>query len=217
MYLGFRDDIDPNAFREALATGFRTGEEVDVLRYVQTHPAAKHDLFLIPNGTIHCSGAGSLVLEISATPYIFTFKMYDWNRLDLDGNPRPLNIERAFENLDFERKGDRVTETLLSRPAVVLERPDRRIVHLPTHPEHFYDVHRLEFDGEIEVDTEGSCQVMSLVEGVSVLLEVASGARQRYHYAETFVVPAAAGRFRLVNEAETRACVVKASIKPDHV
>ncbi len=60
-------------------------------RFVNQIPAKKHDHFLIPAGTVHCSGAGTMVLEISATPYIFTFKLWDWGRLGLDGLPRPVH------------------------------------------------------------------------------------------------------------------------------
>jgi hypothetical protein len=131
----------------------------------------------------------------------------------LDGQPRPLNIDRAFANLDFERKGRRVRDELVSHPRVVDGGPGWRIVHLPTHPDHFYDVQRLEFDDTVVVATAGSCQVMSLVEGASIILETAEGMRQRFNYAETFVVPAA-GSYRLINEGPVPAWVVKASVKP---
>ena len=203
------------AFREALERSVRNDVAVDVERFVNVEAAHKHDLFLIPNGTIHCSGKGNLVLEISATPYIFTFKMYDWRRLDLDGKPRPLNIERAFQNLYFDRRGKRVQDELIAQPTVIATGPDWQLVHLPTHTEHFYDVHRFEFATSVEAATDGSSHVMSLVEGTSVILETEAGMRQRFNYAETFVVPTAARRYRLVNEGDAPAKVVKAFIKPE--
>jgi mannose-6-phosphate isomerase class I len=213
-YLGFQDAIDPAAWRQALDTSFRDATPVNVERFVQSHPARKHDLFLIPNGTIHCSGTDTLVLEISATPYIFTFKMYDWMRLDLDGRPRPLNIDRAFDNLYFERKGDMVGRELISQPRRVDGGPGWQLIHQPTHRHHFYDVQRYEFSDTVDVRTGGSCQVMSLVEGHSVLLETAGGERQRFHYAETFVVPAAAEHYRLISEDGSPIKVVKSYVKP---
>lgn len=215
VYLGFRRDIDPDAFREALEQSAAESVEVDVEAFVQTLPAEKHDLFLIPSGTVHCSGAGNMVLEISATPYIFTFKMYDWLRLDLEGRPRPLNIERAFENLRFDRKGTRVRDELVATPVVREEGPGWQLVHLPTHSEHFYDVHRFDFEDAVEAATDGSPHVLSLVEGQSIVLETASGMRQRFNYAETFAIPAAAGQYRLVNEGSEPARVVKAFMKSD--
>ncbi len=213
-YLGFREDIDRAAFRAALDDSFADATPVDVDRFVQSHPARKHDLFLIPNGTIHCSGIDTLVLEISATPYIFTFKMYDWMRLDLDGRPRPLNIDRAFANLYFDRKGARVQEEFISKPYELAGGAGWELIHQPTHRHHFYDVHRYKITGSVEVVTDGSCHVLSLVEGKSVLLETANGARQRFHYAETFVVPAAAGSYRLISEDGAEIQVVKAFVKP---
>lgn len=213
VYLGFQEDLDPATFRAALEESQRQAQPLDVDRFVQRHPARKHDLFLIPNGTVHCSGAGCMVLEISATPYIFTFKMYDWMRLDLDGKPRPINIERAFENLRFEYRGAAAQE-LISKPYVLESGPGWERIHQPTHPRHFYDVERYRFNDRVEISTDGSCQVMSLVEGRSVLLETAGGMRQRFAFAETFVVPAAAGSFRLISEDGAEIQVVRSFVKP---
>lgn len=215
VYLGFQEDIDPAAFRSALEVSFRNGTPVEIDRFVQALPSEKHGLFLIPNGTIHCSGRDNLVLEISATPYIFTFKMYDWLRLDLQGKPRPLNIQRAFDNLYFERRGELVERELVSRPALLEAGEDWQIYHLPTHLSHFYDVHRIEFETSVSLRTEGSPHLLMLVEGTSLRLETCNGKSQRFNYAETFLVPAAAECYRLINEGTTTAKVVKALLKPD--
>lgn len=213
VYLGFQEDIDPAAFRKALEESVATNQPVAIDKYVQVHDAHKHDFFLIPNGTVHSSGKDNLVLEVSATPYIFTFKMYDWVRLDLNGRPRPINIDHAFHNLDFSRKGTKVKEELISRQQVIEEGKDWQLVHVPTHAEHFYDLHRMEFRSSITVDTFGKCHVLMLVEGQSVIVETANGFRQRYNYAETFAIPAAAGAYRIINEGDGTAKVVKAFIK----
>jgi mannose-6-phosphate isomerase class I len=211
VYLGFQEDIDPQKFREVLEGSRENKQPVAVEKFVQTHPAKKHELFLIPHGTVHASGKNVLVLEISATPYIFTFKVYDWLRLDLDGKPRPINIARAFDNLNFERKGDKVKKEHIAPQTVIESGETFRVVHLATHPDHFYDVHRLEFQGEMTVDCNGSCQVLSLVEGESVVLE-ANGLRQTYHYIETIIIPAAVKQYRLLSEGKS-VKVIKAFLK----
>jgi mannose-6-phosphate isomerase class I len=213
VYLGFQEDIDPEAFRSVLETSQAENKEIDIKKYVQAHAAKKHDLFLIPNGTVHSAGADNLVLEISATPYIFTFKMYDWLRLDLDGNPRPINIDHAFNNLDFSRKGHRVQEELISKPVVIQQGADWQVIHLPTHQEHFYDVHRMEFDNQFMVETNNQCHVMMLVEGEAISIKTANGVVHTFAYAETFVVPAAAVSYVLTNLGQSRAKVIKAFLK----
>lgn len=214
VYLGFHENIDEDEFHRALNKSHNDCTPMDVESFVQIHPAKKHDLFLIPHGTVHCSGENNLVLEISSTPYIYTFKMYDWMRMDLNGHPRPLNIERGMANLNFDCKGDVVKEEYISKQTVVEENEDSKVIRLSTHPQHFYEVYRMEFKNRIHVTGNNQCHVLSLVEGNSI--EVITGDRKMIvKYAETFVIPAEAGSYRINNLGPGMAKVVKSYVKPE--
>ncbi|SFN24504.1 Mannose-6-phosphate isomerase, class I [Chitinophaga sp. YR627] len=216
VYLGFTEDIDPEQFKATLEHSQQQQQQLEITDYVQLHEAKKHDLFLIPNGTVHSAGADNLVLEISATPYIFTFKMYDWVRLGLDGQPRPINIDHAFKNLVFSRKGERVQQELISVPALTQKGADWELWHLPTHEQHFYDVERIELETTVSFETAGRCMILMLVEGTAVAVKTANGKETLYQYAETFVIPAAADHYTLINKGPGTAKVVQAFLKEDH-
>ena len=122
------------------------GVELDADRFVQPHDAEQHRLYLIPAGTPHASGAGNVVLEISATPYLYTLRFYDWLRRDLDGALRPVHVAHAFANLDPRRAGTRIAE-LMPEPVVVRQGNGCVELELGRHPDLFFAVHRLDFDG----------------------------------------------------------------------
>ena len=213
VYLGFQDDIVPEEFEKALTESFRNATPLDVPKYINAEPAHKHDLFLIPPGTLHSSGRNNLVLEISTTPYIFTFKMYDWLNMDLDGKPRPLNIRRAMENLCFDRKGEKIRREHVCHPVLMEKGSDWELWHMPTHPKHSYDVHRYKVGSEVSVNTDGKCHVLNLVEGETADIVTAGGKTFHLSYAETLVISAAAGSYRIVNTSGREIMVVKAFMK----
>jgi mannose-6-phosphate isomerase class I len=213
VYLGFQRDIDREKFRTALTDSILYKKPVEIEKFVQKHPAHKHDLFLIPFGTIHGSGKNNLVLEISTTPYIFTFKMYDWLRPDLNGKPRQLNIERGMANLFFDRNGEEVTTELLSRPFLLEEGADWKLYSLPTHPNHTYGVLRYHFSTEIKVKTVNKFHVLSLVGGDRIIVDIPGGGRSGFSFAETFIIPASINDYVVTNLSDGVAILVIAYVK----
>ncbi|WP_316752109.1 class I mannose-6-phosphate isomerase [Pedobacter gandavensis] len=212
VYIGFTADSDPVSFEKDLRSSYENGTELDIEQHVQLIPAKKHDFFLIPNRTVHSAGINNLVLEISSTPYIFTFKLYDWVRKDLNGMPRPINIDHGMKNIDFSRTGDKVQQELISKPVLLEETATLQHWHLPTHEEHFYDVERYEWEGTIQLETKQHCHILMLVEGSQVEI-TANGESAIYNYAETIVVPAAVNNYTITYLGAGKGKLVKAFVK----
>ncbi len=198
VYLGLREGIEPAAMLCDLRRA-QDGGGFDASRYVNRWPAEKHDHFLIPAGTVHCSGRDSMVLEISATPYIFTFKLWDWGRLGLDGRPRPLHLEHGAANIQWERSTRWVERNLIHRVSPVAAGKGWREERTGLHEREFIETRRHWFTGRVPHETGGGVNVLNLVEGEAAVIESASGAFEPYavHYAETFIVPAAVGRYTI--------------------
>jgi mannose-6-phosphate isomerase class I len=212
IFLGLREDADVAELAAAAATAAADGTPFDPERFVQAHPALRHQLYLIPAGTIHASGAGSLVLEVSATPYLYTLRFYDWLRRDLTGKLRPVHLDHALANLDPTRRGEAVRTRLIREPRPVRDGDGWVELDLGGEPELFFAVHRVDFDRPYG-DTAGDrFHVLNLVEGERVEIE-AGGSTHPLSYAETIVVPAAAGAYRVRPVDGTPCKLVKAFVR----
>jgi mannose-6-phosphate isomerase class I len=205
VYLGMKEDLD----RRQMVCDLRRAQAGDIQfdadKYVNKFPAKKHDHFLIPAGTPHCSGRNSMVLEISATPYIFTFKMWDWGRLGLDGRPRPIHLDHGIANIQWDRTTRWVKENLVNRFEPVASGDDWREEHTGLHEREFIETRRHWFTGTVPHDTRGGVNVLNLVEGREAVVESPSGAFSPFvvHYAETFIIPASVGAYTIRPHGES--------------
>ncbi len=219
VYLGLREDVDPERMLADLRAAQDGGPAFPAEAHVNVVPARKHDHFLIPAGTVHCSGAGSMVLEISATPFIFTFKLWDWGRLGLDGRPRPINVERGRRSIRWDRRAGYAERELVNVVTPLDKGDGWRSERTGLHPAEPIETHRHWFTGTVPHDTGGSVNVLNLVEGEQAVVESPTGAFAPYvvHYAETFIVPAAVGAYtvRPHGPAAGQQCAtVKAFVRP---
>jgi mannose-6-phosphate isomerase class I len=199
VYLGFRDGIANSDFFPALEAAQSGGAPLDVDKFVNRWPARKHDHFSIPAGTIHCSCSGTVVLEISATPYIFTFKLWDWGRLGLDGLPRPVHIDHGRAVLREERDATWARREIIDQVEVLSDEHGIREERTGLHELEFIETRRHWFAGTVTHHTEGSVHVVNLVEGDGVVVESPDGRFAPFTagYAETFIVPAAVENYTI--------------------
>ena len=139
------------------------------------------------------------VLEISATPYIFTFKLWDWGRLGLDGRPRPIHLEHGAANIQWDRTTDWVKRELVNRVEPLGAGEGWREERTGLHELEFIETRRHWFTQPVAHDTRGTVNVLNLVEGDEAVIESPAGAFEPFvlHYAETVIVPAAVGRYTI--------------------
>ena len=217
VYLGLREGINPEAMLAELEEAQTGGNSFNAEKHVQIWPVKKHDHMLIPAGTVHCSGKSSMVLEISATPYIFTFKLWDWGRLGMDGKPRPINIEHGKQNIQWNRTTEWTRKNLVNRVEKIAEGDGWIEESTGLHEREFIETRRHWFTKKVEHHTNGGVNVISLVEGDSVIIESPANAFEPFvvNYAEVFIVPAKVGAYtiRPFGESEGKCGTLKAFVR----
>ncbi len=217
VYLGLQENVNRASMISDLHAAQNAGPPFPAESYVNRWPARKHDHFLIPAGTIHCSGRNSMVLEISATPYIFTFKLWDWGRLGLDGRPRPIHLDHGIRNIQWDRTTSWVRDELINCVKQISQGDGWAEERTGLHEREFIETRRHWFTGTVPHDTEGGVNVLNLVEGDAVIVESPTHAFEQFlvHYAETFIVPAAVGRYNIRPASATTQpfATIKASVR----
>lgn len=219
VYLGLRNDINPDEMVADLNKAQQDPFFVfDVDKYVNKVPVKKHDHFLIPGGTVHCSGKDTLVLEISSTPNLFTFKLWDWQRLGLDGKPRPINVDRGKKVIVWGRDTGFTYRELVNKVKILNDTGTVREEKTGLHKNEFIETRRHIFTEKVTHYTNDSVNVLNLVEGDSVIVESLNGDFEPFvvHYAETFVVPARIKTYtvRPYGNSKGNECItIKASVR----
>ena len=95
LIYGLRSSLTAGQARQALDNG-------SFGKYLQSVPVKKGDIFFVEAGIIHAIGAGALIAEIQQSSNL-TYRLYDYDRVDKDGNKRPLHIDKALQVARLEK------------------------------------------------------------------------------------------------------------------
>jgi mannose-6-phosphate isomerase len=180
IYQGTRPGVERAEFEHALA-------EHHVGDTLNRFEARQGDVFFLPARTVHALGEGCLLYEVQQTSDI-TFRVYDWDRLDLDGKPRPLHVAESMATIDFARTGFGPHAPQAWRPmqgsAAGCE--ERVLVDC-----HHFTLREQRVRGRNQQPTPGTCVVVTCVAGQGTLSTPAGQAALLPM--QTVLVPADAG------------------------
>ena len=215
-YLGFNDEIDPDEFLSLAKKSEKDHTLIDYKKYINAVESKPGVQVMIPAGTIHASGQNQVILEIgSLTVGSYTYKLYDYLRLDLDGIPRPIHTYHGERVLHKERNTTWVNNNVVQKPRTVREGDTWRETIIGEHDLLYFSLRHLEFETEIEDDTNGKFHVLSLVNGQSVVVESIDDPSLCYeqNYLDIIVVPASVGRYRIRNLSNCPVIIHKTMLK----
>ncbi|WP_179394102.1 class I mannose-6-phosphate isomerase [Lacticaseibacillus absianus] len=216
IYLGVKDGVDKAALFEALTQAQADPQAgFDDTQFVNRFPVKAHDHYSIPAGTIHCGGRDAVVLEISATPYLFTFKLWDWGRLGLDGRPRPIHLAHGRQNVDTRFNTSYAQAHLFSPETALPTTQAEHVERTGLSDLEFIETRRHTFAEQITLPHTGTVNMLNLVEGTAITLQAVDQAFPpvTIHYGETFIIPAACGDVRVINAGSAPAKVLQAFVR----
>lgn len=197
IYLGTKEGVTKEELFKELRLAESGKQSFPDEKFINNFKVKKHEHYSIPAGTIHCGGNDTVVLEISATPYIFTFKLWDWDRVGLDGKPRPVHLNHGEENVQINRDTHWVKDNLMAGPEMIREGDGFTEESTGLSELEFIETRRIWFDKEVQLQTHDSVNMLNLVEGEAAIVFSLDDAFEPYevHYGETFIVPASVQKY----------------------
>ena len=207
-FIGFRDDADIPAFFREIEAADTEHKECDYLKYVSYEESKPGLQVMLPAGTIHSSGRNQVILEIgSLTIGSYTYKMYDYLRLDFDGRQRPIHTHLGELNVRQDRRYSEIhnpqsPEYIVQKPRLDAEGDGWQEYILGENPQMYISLRRLEFEQRCEQDTRGEkFHVLTLVDGDHIRIRSLEHPERFFDldFMEIACVPASMGRYVIEN------------------
>lgn len=207
-FIGFRDDADIPQFFKDIEAADKEHKPCDYLKYVNYEESKPGLQVMLPAGTIHSSGRNQVILEIgSLTIGSYTYKMYDYLRLDFDGKQRPIHTRLGEQNVAQHRRASVIHDP--QSPDYIVQKPRQaasgdgwREMILGENDLLYFSLRRLEFEKECPQDTCGDrFHVLALVDGDKVRVRSVSHPERSFEmeYLDIVCVPADMGEYVIEN------------------
>ncbi len=187
-YVGFDEKEDPQEFIELMKESYKNGTEIDYRKYINSVDSKIGTQVMLPAGTIHSSGQNQFILELgSLTIGSYTYKVYDYNRRDKEGNPRPLHIVNGEKVLRTERNTSWVNENVCIEP-IEIAKNDNYVEYVVGRTDlMYYETARIELKtrGVYENSNQDKFTVVTIVDGEKV--KVYSKSNPNFSYEANFL------------------------------
>ncbi len=207
-FIGFRDDADIPQFFKEIEAADTQHDPCDYLKYVSYEESKPGLQVMLPAGTIHSSGRNQVILEIgSLTIGSYTYKMYDYLRLDFDGKQRPIHTHLGELNVRQDRRYSVIhdpnsPEYIVQEPRLAYEGEGWQEWILGENPQMYISLRRLEFEKQCEQDTKGEkFHVLTLVDGDHIRIRSVAHPERYFDldFMEIACVPASMGKYVIEN------------------
>ena len=217
-YVGFNEDADTDEFFKLTAQSEKDGSDVDYQKYISHIPSVPGRQIMLPSGTIHCSGQNQFILELgSLTVGSYTYKIYDYNRKDSEGNRRPIFSINGKKLTDTSRRTNWVKENIAFEPIELEKGEGYRELLVGRTDLMYYETRTVEIatNHKCTFKNNGQFTLLTLVDGENTKIYSKTNPEFCYNqsYLDVVVVPASIDEYVIENTGYQPVVVHKALLK----